>query len=137
MRDIMISHLYRRAKFLSSNHGAVFHHLSIRSVTQAKEVNEREEIQEIAHQNTSGKEASRNPWANAKPYSEVPKPKGLPFVGTVLHYILNGGGKYLHEYVHKRHQQLGPILKVIAPFQKFLPFTIIFFVLCKTYSVKE
>ena len=46
-----------------------------------------------------------------KPYSEVPSPKGLPLIGTVLDYIKSGGGKNLHEYVRKRHSELGPIYK--------------------------
>jgi len=53
----------------------------------------------------------KDPFLNSKPYSAVPKPKGFPFFGTVLHYIWNGGGKYLHEYVQKRHEELGPIYK--------------------------
>jgi len=48
---------------------------------------------------------------DAKPYSEMPSPPGLPFIGTVPEYIWNGGGKYLHEYVNKRHAELGPIYK--------------------------
>ncbi|XP_032686386.1 cytochrome P450 315a1, mitochondrial [Odontomachus brunneus] len=42
---------------------------------------------------------------------EPPEPRGLPFIGTTLSLLMAGGGKRLHEYVDKRHRQLGPIYR--------------------------
>ncbi|XP_011153998.1 cytochrome P450 315a1, mitochondrial isoform X2 [Harpegnathos saltator] len=42
---------------------------------------------------------------------EPPEPRGLPLVGTMFSLIMAGGGKKLHEYVDKRHRQLGPIYR--------------------------
>lgn len=48
---------------------------------------------------------------NAKPFEEIPSPKGLPFVGTLFSFIAAGGSTQLHEYIDKRHQQLGIIFQ--------------------------
>lgn len=42
---------------------------------------------------------------------EPPEPQGLPFIGTILSWLMAGGGKKLHEYVDKRHRQLGPVYR--------------------------
>lgn len=42
---------------------------------------------------------------------EPPEPRGLPLVGTILSLLMAGGGKKLHEYVDKRHRELGPIYR--------------------------
>lgn len=42
---------------------------------------------------------------------EPPEPRGLPFIGTTLSLLMAGGGKRLHEYVDKRHRQLGPVYR--------------------------
>lgn len=43
--------------------------------------------------------------------AEIPSPAGLPFLGTTLSLIAAGSGSKLHEYIDKRHQQLGPIFR--------------------------
>ncbi|XP_014488961.1 PREDICTED: cytochrome P450 315a1, mitochondrial [Dinoponera quadriceps] len=48
-----------------------------------------------------GHEARRGP----------PEPRGLPLIGTMLSLLIAGGGKKLHEYVDKRHRQLGPVYR--------------------------
>ncbi|KAL0099282.1 hypothetical protein PUN28_020094 [Cardiocondyla obscurior] len=42
---------------------------------------------------------------------EPPEPQGLPLFGTMLSLISAGGAQKLHEYVDKRHQELGPVYK--------------------------
>lgn len=39
----------------------------------------------------------------------IPRPKGLPLIGTTLDLIKAGGGPKLHLYIDSRHKQLGPI----------------------------
>ncbi|XP_026735109.1 cytochrome P450 315a1, mitochondrial [Trichoplusia ni] len=40
---------------------------------------------------------------------DIPRPKGLPLIGTKLEFIAAGSGTKIHEYVDNRHKQLGPI----------------------------
>lgn len=51
--------------------------------------------------------------ANAKPMSEMPGPKGLPFIGTLLEYARNDGWgfKNMFTLIHNRQQKYGPIFK--------------------------
>lgn len=42
---------------------------------------------------------------------EPPEPRSLPVFGTMLDLILAGGAKKLHEYVDKRHRELGPVYR--------------------------
>lgn len=42
---------------------------------------------------------------------EPPEPRGLPFFGTLLSLMSAGGGQKLHEYVDKRHRELGPVYR--------------------------
>lgn len=42
---------------------------------------------------------------------EPPEPQGLPFFGTMLSLMSAGGTQKLHEYVDKRHQELGPVYR--------------------------
>lgn len=42
---------------------------------------------------------------------EMPEARGLPLVGTTLSLIRAGGASRLHEYVDKRHDELGPIYR--------------------------
>lgn len=42
---------------------------------------------------------------------EPPEARGLPLVGTSLSLMMAGGAPKLHEYVDKRHRQLGPIYR--------------------------
>lgn len=44
-------------------------------------------------------------------FQKMPSPRGLPFVGTAFSLIMAGGYTRLHEYVDKRHKELGPIFK--------------------------
>ncbi|GFS55686.1 cytochrome P450 315a1, mitochondrial [Nephila pilipes] len=50
-------------------------------------------------------------FRNILPFSAVPTPKGLPILGTALELIRSGGAAKIHEYCHKRHQELGPIFR--------------------------
>ncbi|GFV51451.1 cytochrome P450 315a1, mitochondrial [Trichonephila clavipes] len=50
-------------------------------------------------------------YEDALPFSEVPTPKGLPILGTAIELIRSGGAAKIHEYCHKRHQELGPIFR--------------------------
>ncbi|XP_011647591.1 cytochrome P450 315a1, mitochondrial, partial [Pogonomyrmex barbatus] len=36
---------------------------------------------------------------------------GIPFFGTMLSLIMEGGAQKLHEYVDKRHRELGPVFR--------------------------
>ncbi|XP_012526686.1 cytochrome P450 315a1, mitochondrial [Monomorium pharaonis] len=40
-----------------------------------------------------------------------PEPQGLPVFGTMLALISAGGAEKLHEYVDKRHRELGPVYR--------------------------
>ncbi|CAD6991434.1 unnamed protein product [Ceratitis capitata] len=40
---------------------------------------------------------------------KLPRPKGLPLIGTLWDLIAAGGGQQLHKYIHRRHDELGPI----------------------------
>ncbi|XP_011346824.2 cytochrome P450 315a1, mitochondrial [Ooceraea biroi] len=42
---------------------------------------------------------------------EPPEPRGIPFFGTMLSLIMAGGAQKLHEYVDKRHRELGPVYR--------------------------
>ncbi|KAL6258540.1 hypothetical protein P5V15_010497 [Pogonomyrmex californicus] len=42
---------------------------------------------------------------------EPPEPQGIPFFGTMLSLIMEGGAQKLHEYVDKRHRELGPVFR--------------------------
>ncbi|KAI4477891.1 hypothetical protein M0804_012371 [Polistes exclamans] len=42
---------------------------------------------------------------------EPPKPKGFPLFGTIFEFLNTGGAKMLHEYVDRRHKELGPIYR--------------------------
>lgn len=41
--------------------------------------------------------------------SQIPQPQTLPIIGSTLALLLSGGSAKLHEYIDKRHQQLGNI----------------------------
>lgn len=42
---------------------------------------------------------------------EIPVVKGLPVVGTMFSILAAGGGRKLHEYIDKRHQQYGSVFR--------------------------
>ncbi|XP_025424784.1 cytochrome P450 315a1, mitochondrial isoform X2 [Sipha flava] len=42
---------------------------------------------------------------------DIPIVKGLPVVGTIFSILLAGGGRKLHEYIDKRHQQYGSVFR--------------------------
>lgn len=41
----------------------------------------------------------------------IPVVKGMPLVGTTFSIMASGGGRKLHEYINKRHQQYGPVFR--------------------------
>ncbi|XP_067666926.1 1,25-dihydroxyvitamin D(3) 24-hydroxylase, mitochondrial-like [Haliotis asinina] len=47
--------------------------------------------------------------SNAKPFSALPGPKGLPFIGTVFDVMKNSSR--MHEMIQKRHETYGPIYR--------------------------
>ena len=49
--------------------------------------------------------------SSTKPFSDIPTPQGLPFIGTLLDFIRSGGPSRVHEYAYVRHQTLGPIYR--------------------------
>ncbi|XP_069672926.1 cytochrome P450 315a1, mitochondrial [Periplaneta americana] len=50
-------------------------------------------------------------WFAPAQAREMPSPRGLPVVGTMLDLIAAGSSPHLHEYVDARHRQLGPVYK--------------------------
>nr|WCC58042.1 cytochrome P450 [Pharsalia antennata] len=44
-------------------------------------------------------------------FQDIPSPKGWPLVGTTFSLLAAGGPPKLHEYMDRRHKQLGPIFK--------------------------
>lgn len=42
---------------------------------------------------------------------DIPIVKGLPVVGTTFSILMAGGGRKLHEYIDKRHQQYGTVFR--------------------------
>ncbi|XP_053968516.1 cytochrome P450 315a1, mitochondrial [Anastrepha ludens] len=40
---------------------------------------------------------------------KLPRPKGLPLIGTFRDLMAAGGAQQLHKYIHQRHEELGPI----------------------------
>ncbi|XP_031844272.1 cytochrome P450 family protein sad [Nomia melanderi] len=40
-----------------------------------------------------------------------PEPRGLPLFGTLFSFLLAGGAKRQHEYVDRRHGELGPVYR--------------------------
>ncbi|XP_017468612.1 PREDICTED: cytochrome P450 315a1, mitochondrial [Rhagoletis zephyria] len=40
---------------------------------------------------------------------KLPRPKGLPLIGTFWDLVAAGGGQQLHKYIHRRHKELGSI----------------------------
>lgn len=45
------------------------------------------------------------------PKKEPPESPGIPFFGTMLSLAMAGGAQKLHEYVDKRHKELGPVFR--------------------------
>ncbi|XP_015435772.1 PREDICTED: cytochrome P450 315a1, mitochondrial [Dufourea novaeangliae] len=41
----------------------------------------------------------------------APEPRGLPLFGTLFSFLLAGGAKRQHEYVDRRHKELGPVYR--------------------------
>ncbi len=56
---------------------------------------------------------------NAKPFSDMPGPKGLPLVGTLFHTLRNA--TRMHKMVRDRHREFGPIYR-----EKLGPMDIVF-----------
>ncbi|XP_050059362.1 cytochrome P450 315a1, mitochondrial isoform X3 [Aphis gossypii] len=46
-----------------------------------------------------------------KSKKEIPIVKGLPIVGTMFSILAAGGGRKLHEYIDKRHEQYGSVFR--------------------------
>lgn len=44
-------------------------------------------------------------------FREMPSPRGFPILGTAFSLIMAGGYTKLHEYIDKRHKELGPVFK--------------------------
>lgn len=44
-------------------------------------------------------------------FTKMPSPRGLPIIGTSMSLILAGGYTRLHQYVDKRHNELGSVFK--------------------------
>lgn len=42
---------------------------------------------------------------------DIPTVKGMPLVGTIFSILFAGGGRKLHEYIDKRHEQYGSVFK--------------------------
>lgn len=42
---------------------------------------------------------------------EAPEPRGIPVFGTLLSFVFSGGPKRQHEYVDRRHKELGSIYR--------------------------
>jgi len=42
---------------------------------------------------------------------DIPLVKGLPIVGTIFSILAAGGGRKLHEYIDKRHEQYGSVFR--------------------------
>lgn len=42
---------------------------------------------------------------------DIPIVKGLPIVGTIFSILAAGGGRKLHEYIDKRHEQYGSVFR--------------------------
>lgn len=42
---------------------------------------------------------------------DIPIVKGLPVIGTIFSVLAAGGGRKLHEYIDKRHQQYGSVFR--------------------------
>lgn len=47
----------------------------------------------------------------ARPFNEIPGPPGLPFFGSVLEFIREGGTKNLHRINEQRFEKYGPIYR--------------------------
>lgn len=48
---------------------------------------------------------------DALDFREMPTPRSLPVVGTTLALLAAGSAPRLHEYVHGRHADLGPVYR--------------------------
>lgn len=53
----------------------------------------------------------RQPPAVTAVIKEIPTPKRLPIIGTTLSLLAAGSAAKLHEYIDKRHGELGPIFR--------------------------
>lgn len=42
---------------------------------------------------------------------DIPIVKGLPIIGSTFSILAAGGGRKLHEYINKRHQQYGSVFR--------------------------
>lgn len=44
-------------------------------------------------------------------FHKMPSPRGLPLIGTAFSLLMTGGYTRLHEYVDRKHRELGSIFK--------------------------
>ncbi|XP_076626534.1 cytochrome P450 family protein sad isoform X1 [Colletes latitarsis] len=66
------------------------------------------EISEISRERNYGTAATAT---NGSIAQEAPKPRGLPVIGTLFSFLFSGGVKQQHEYVNRRHKELGPVYR--------------------------
>ncbi|XP_064079150.1 cytochrome P450 315a1, mitochondrial-like [Macrobrachium nipponense] len=52
-----------------------------------------------------------NGLASPKTYKEMPSSPGMPILGTLPEFVAAGGVQNQHNYIAKRHQQLGSVFK--------------------------
>lgn len=52
-----------------------------------------------------------NNYIKVKLKEDIPIVKGLPLVGTIFSILAAGGGRKLHDYIDKRHQQYGSVFR--------------------------
>ncbi|KAK2581866.1 hypothetical protein KPH14_002329 [Odynerus spinipes] len=109
MRTLRTS--FRRAR--SSSQSVLFSHSVSTSFSKKKllaSCNGKEN--EIARKiDTCKKEYATTATTNTTTFPQPPEPRGLPVFGTVFQFLAAGGAKKLHEYVDRRHKELGPIYR--------------------------
>ncbi|XP_078044770.1 cytochrome P450 family protein sad [Augochlora pura] len=69
------------------------------------------EITEKSRENENSYGTAPEATATGNVLQRAPEPQGLPLFGTLFSFLLAGGAKKQHEYVDKRHKQLGPVYR--------------------------
>ena len=67
-------------------------------------------FQSSLHKKLNSSNSLRSPKL-IKSFECIPRPKGLPLIGTALSVLAKGGAPKVHEYCDSKHRELGPVFR--------------------------
>lgn len=83
----------------------------ISDISKSTDDTSRSKIAEKSRERNYATAATAATAATGNILQEAPEPRGLPVFGTLFSFMLAGGPKKQHEYVDKRHKELGPVYR--------------------------